>query len=128
MRLAAEAERKKEWDNALKALQRASDLAKSQADSKTVLNLQIRLAKILEEQGKHRLAADHLTTNAIEYAAEPVASAAHLIGCWNYAKSISAKDPNSRPAFQNAAHPTPRAVACGNNFQPSQNLVGTRTN
>ncbi len=100
MRLAAEAERKKEWDNALKALQRASDLAKSQADSKTVLNLQIRLAKILEEQGKHRLAADHLTTNAIEYAAEPVASAAHLIGCWNYAKSISAKDPNSRPAFQ----------------------------
>lgn len=100
MRLAAEAERKKEWDNALNALQRASDLAKSQANSKTVLNLQIRLAKILEGQGKHRLAADRLTTNAIEHAAEPVASAAHLIGCWNYAKSISVEDSNSRPAFQ----------------------------
>ena len=100
IRLATEAERKKEWDDALNALQRASDLAKSQANSKTVLNLQIRLAKILENQGKHRLAADRLTTNAMEYAADPVASAAHLIGCWNYAKSISAKDPESRPPFQ----------------------------
>lgn len=100
IRLATEAERKKEWDDALTALQRASDLAKSQADSKTVLNLQIRLAKILEGQGNHRLAADRLTSNAIEYATLPVASTAHLIGCWNYAKSISAKNPNSRPAFQ----------------------------
>ena len=100
IRLATEAERKKEWDDALNALQRASDLAKSQADSKTALNLQIRLAKILENQGKHRLAADRLTASAIEYASEPVASAAHLIGCWNYAKSISTKDPKSRPPFQ----------------------------
>ncbi|MDB4564783.1 hypothetical protein N9099_02460, partial [Mariniblastus sp.] len=100
IRLATEAERKKEWDNALKALQRASDLAKSQADSTTVLNLEIRLAKILERQGKHRSAADRLTTNAIQYAAQPVASAAHLVGCWNYAKSISTENPDSRPAFQ----------------------------
>lgn len=101
IRLATEAERKKEWDDALTALQRASDLAKSQANSKTVLNLQIRLAKILEGQGNHRSAADRLTSNAIEYATLPVASTAHLIGCWNYAKSISANNPNSRPAFQN---------------------------
>ena len=100
IRLATEAERKKEWDNALKALQRASDLAKSQADSTTVLNLEIRLAKILERLGKHRSAADRLTTNAIQYAAQPVASAAHLVGCWNYAKSISTENPDSRPAFQ----------------------------
>jgi TolA-binding protein len=100
IRLATEAERKKEWKDALNALQRGSDLAKSQADFKTVLNLEIRLAKILEGQGKHKLAADRLTTNANEYATQPVASAAHLIGCWNYAKSISAEDPNSRPAFQ----------------------------
>lgn len=100
IRLATEAERKKEWDDALNALQRASDLAKLQADSKTVLNLQIRLAKILEGQGNHRLAADRLTRNAIDYATQPVASTAHLIGCWNYAKSISAKDPKSRASFQ----------------------------
>ena len=100
IRLATEAERKKEWNDALNALQRASDLAKSQTDFKTVLNLEIRLAKILEGQGKHRLAADRLTTNASEYATQPVASAAHLVGCWNYAKSISGEDPDSRPAFQ----------------------------
>tara|TARA_B110000495_G_scaffold97981_1_gene84805 strand:+ start:3649 stop:6222 length:2574 start_codon:yes stop_codon:yes gene_type:complete len=100
IRLGTEAERKKEWNDALNALQRASDLAKSQTDFKTVLNLEIRLAKILEGQGKHRLAADRLTTNASEYATQPVASAAHLVGCWNYAKSISGEDPDSRPAFQ----------------------------
>lgn len=100
VRLADEAERKERWDDALKAYDRAAKFALSLNEPDQALRLEYRAGKILENQGKHRLAAQRLTSIAIRDGRLSLAPSVHLVGCWNFAKAIQNDQPDQRKQFQ----------------------------
>lgn len=100
IRLANEAARKELLDDALKAYGRAARLALSLNETEQALRMDFRAGKILEQQGKHGLAAERLTASAIRNERLRLAPSAHLIGCWNFAKSIQNNQPEGRKQFE----------------------------
>ena len=99
MRLADEADRKELWDDARKAYDRAAKLALSLGELDQALRIDFRAGKTLEKQGKHRLAAERMTTSAIRDATLSLAPSVHLVGCWNFAKAIQSNQPQQRKQF-----------------------------
>lgn len=98
IRLAEESARKNNLDDAIKAYDRASKLAWAQGASEQALRVDYQAGKILEKQTQHRQAADRMTTSATRDAELGFAPSAHLIGCWNFAKSL--QNDSDRQAFQ----------------------------
>ena len=88
VRLADDSLRKKRFDDALKAYNRASKLAISVGESDQALRADLQAALILEQQQKHELAASRLTASADRDPSLSLAASTHLRGCWNFAQTV----------------------------------------
>lgn len=86
MRLAADAERKSLWADAIAAYDRAYQIAMSASDSATALRAGYRAAWISEQQGQHAQAAERLVDLARQFAPAPEAPSFLLAAAWNLAQ------------------------------------------
>lgn len=91
MRTAADAQRKQRWNDALKAYDRALALATDQGNLQLIQQLQIQASVCLEQTGNHRQASERLFAAGASGGDSPVAASAHLRGCWNLARVLSAQ-------------------------------------
>jgi hypothetical protein len=94
-RLADEALRKKRFDDAYKAYDRASKLAVSLGESEQALEADLQASLILEQQKKHELAANRLTESAERDPSLELAPSVHLRGCWNFSQILQNDDAKS---------------------------------
>ena len=99
IRVADEAMRKKNYDDALKAYDQAAEKATSLNANDQALQMDIRASQIFEQQSKHDLAAKRLIESANRNPKTKLAAAAHHRGCWNFSK-VSNGDPNQTKQFQ----------------------------
>lgn len=102
--LAEQAERQNRLDDALKAYDRASRIATQLNAQPQAFSLAVRAAQVLEKQNRNEDAANRLIKLANENRENPLASAAHLRGCWNWGRLV-ASEAKADPALGNAMNP-----------------------
>ncbi len=90
VRMATEAQRKKQWNEALRALDAALEQAVAEDNSQLAYQLGFRAAVIEQEQQQFDLAAQRFARLAERLADHPEAHAAHLMACWNFSRTIQA--------------------------------------
>lgn len=91
VRVAGEALRKKRYEDALKAFDRAIVMATSEGNASMILTLQVQAGQALESMGNHRDAGQRMIDSAERFPRDRVAAPAHLRGCWNVAQVINAQ-------------------------------------
>ncbi|MFK7766853.1 MAG: tetratricopeptide repeat protein [Mariniblastus sp.] len=89
IRIADEAMRKKQFDDALKAYDQAARKAASSGSNDLALQMDIRASQIFEQQKKPEQAAIRLIDSANRNTQTKLAAAAHHRGCWNYSRTIA---------------------------------------
>ncbi len=89
VRVADEAQRKKQWPQALQALDAAYQqaLVSNQADA--AWKLGFRAASIAQTQGHHEVAAQRFTDLATRHSDLPAAHTGLLMACWNLTRGMS---------------------------------------
>lgn len=92
IRIGDQAVRKNNLQDAARAYGKAASEAEKKGDADQALLASVRLSQVHEQTGDHDLAHDVLVTSALKYASLPIASAAHLRGCWNWAQ-FAKQDP-----------------------------------
>ena len=100
IRLAEDAARKERWGDAIKAYDFAATKARSLGGADQALRLDIRVSQILEKKGDHELAASRLIDASKRDFKLPIAAAAHLRGCWNYAQTATTDQPDRQAALR----------------------------
>lgn len=101
VRVASEAQQKRQWPEAIAALDAAVMQAEADNNQELAASLAFRAAAIEQEQEKHGEAAKRFEAISIKYPEWPKASSAHLMACWNMAR-IASTDAESAENYQRA--------------------------
>jgi hypothetical protein len=88
LRIATEAQRKKQWSEAIKALDAAFAVAVAGNNSELAWTTGFRAAAILQDQQQYGIAATRYEELASRFAENPEAHAAWLMACWNLSRTI----------------------------------------
>lgn len=88
IRVAAEAQRKQQWPEAIQALDAALQQALQEGNSEIAWKAGFRAAAIEQEQQRHDAAALRFSDLAKQVPDHPDVHAAHLMACWNYSRTI----------------------------------------
>lgn len=91
IRVAGDASRKNRHADAIRAFDRAIEVATSNGNAGVILTLQVQAGQSSEVLGDHRDAAKRMTETAERFPTNSLASAAHLRGCWNIAQVLNAQ-------------------------------------
>ncbi len=86
--LATEAQRKQKWEEAVKALDTARQLAANQNLADLAYKLGFRAAAIRQQQQDFEDAAQRFESVATQFSRLTDAPSAHLMACWNMAKTV----------------------------------------
>ena len=96
VRIGEDSIRKNNFDDAIKAYTAASKKARSLNDSNRALRLDMTVGQIQEQQSRPDLAAQTFIKAAFQDRDAEFASASHLRGCWNIAKTFKTKPENKK--------------------------------
>lgn len=88
IRIADEAQRKKQWLEAIKALDAAHAKAEQASQPEIAWKLGFRAASIEQTQGRHDNAADRFERLASRQADWPEAHSGYLMACWNLSRTM----------------------------------------
>lgn len=88
--LAEQAERRENFEDAVRAYDRAVELALRIDGDEEAFSLAVRAAMVFEKIQQHPSAAARLIELATEKPEHPSASAVHLRGCWNWSRGLEA--------------------------------------
>lgn len=88
VRVAAEAQRKKQWPEAIKALDAAFEQSLAENNRELAYKVGFRAAAIQQDLKQYPLAADRFEKLATDFADNPDAHSAHLLACWNLSKTV----------------------------------------
>ena len=92
LRVAEEAQRKGNLDNAIKGYLSVARGQFAKGDETGGLQTIVRAGKLMEQQGKRIDAASLFVDRAIKAKKQPLAASVHLRGCWNLIQAIQNKD------------------------------------
>ncbi|MCH2177406.1 MAG: hypothetical protein MK106_01260 [Mariniblastus sp.] len=98
IRVGDQAVRKANMTDAIRAFKNAAVVAQKKGNAEQSLLANVRLSQVHESRKDHQLAAEVLIAAALENTRFPLASAAHLRGCWNWAQ-FSQQDKSQAPKF-----------------------------
>lgn len=84
-----EAWRKKNFDDAVKAFDKAQSQAETEGNQAIAMSAGMKAAKIFELQKLHQEAGQRLVALAEKHANHEAAASAHLSGCWNLARAAA---------------------------------------
>ncbi|MCH2181006.1 MAG: hypothetical protein MK108_03290 [Mariniblastus sp.] len=98
IRMGDQAVRKNNLQDAARAYAKAASEAEQKGDGEQSLLASVRLSQVHEKTGDHEAAHDVLITSSLKHAGLPIASAAHLRGCWNWAQ-FAKQDPSRSAQF-----------------------------
>ncbi len=88
VRVAAEAQRKMQWPEAIKALDAACAQSMSENNRELAYKLGFRAAAIQQDQKQFPLAAERFESLAMEFPENADAHSAHLMACWNLSRTV----------------------------------------
>lgn len=100
IRIADEAFRKQQFDDALRGYDQATQKAISLGANDQALQMDIRASQIFEKQSKFELAATRLIDAAKRDPKIKLAAAAHHRGCWNYSRLLAANKPKRTSQYR----------------------------
>ena len=98
IRMGDQAVRKNNLEDAALAYSKAADAAEQRGDGEQALLASVRLSQVHEKTGDHDSAHKVLVQSALKHDRLPIASAAHLRGCWNWAQ-FAKQDPSANGSF-----------------------------
>lgn len=87
-----EAWRKKNFEDAVKAFDKAMTQAESEGNQTVAMAAGMKAAKILEEQSRNKDAGQRLVSLAVKHGNHESAAAAHLSGCWNLGRAAATEE------------------------------------
>ncbi len=100
VRVAEQALRNNNLNDALKAFNKAIQIAVQQNNSGQKFVLSVRAARVLEQLSRHREAATTLESAAISFKTHAASANTHLRGCWNWYRTKTENNtPEHKAAF-----------------------------